>query len=1068
MERLSTGLRINSAADDAAGLAIASKMSSQINGLTQAIRNAQDATSMLSTADGALVAVTDMIQRMRELSIQAISDTNTESDRAALDLEYQALKDEIDRIAQNTQWNGRTFFDGTGFPEGATFQIGSEANQTINVDIGTVATNQLGEVPNDKYFLHASNAPEVNVFQQNFIPHGSAAPVATVGIGFSDHSSIAPALTAKVDNFIPHPTAPPAVNIAPASPSGMAAGESFIVNAAEAGRQSHPSVTWLNSGAFVAVWDTREDKFSGSGTPGVVAQIFDAGGNKIGSEFFVATAFSNNYLGSSKPLVTALEGTGGGFVVSWVDNDSVHAKIYDNNGVKITENLNMLPSTHLRGTQQARQPHHAIIPMSDGGWIVAGFQDNAGAPTEGNVIGRRIDGDYNLGDIFIIDQSWQTFESVDPGIKGIALSDSKFIVFWDHKNNNKFSRIFSSISGSANSSNVNALTERTLLPWNMPSLNLPVTKLADGSFITVYKTGPINPRELKAQRYDSDWNPIGSELNLAVNYSHNTGPNNPTVAALSDGGFVVAFEGQGIHTQRYNESGVPIGDTFMEFGGQHEMHASLNDAVAFVWAIHPGYISGNIHAQVYNVVAPTNESRAVINFNSVSSSLVIGDRVKLNVAGGATIEAVVGAGGVDELLTSLKTDAQSQTTIFSNVTINDGQLTFTGLSTGELLPNISVSMERNVKQKTIDFSNRELGAGDRITLNIDGGTTLQVIIDGNGLDVALSTLASEAANLTGMFSSASVSNGKLTLNGLNDGSELTSISALMEEDFAQSALDFTNKNLVKGDRITITVNGGNQVQRVISAAGLNQTLAELAIDIAQQTHLFSSASSHNGVLKLQGLDSAASMPALSVTIDDGIDRVQLDFQNKNLVEGDRITLSAVGGTEVQGIVDSDGLDKLLMNMASEMAAQHRLFSSATASGGILQITGPSDGSPMVKLDIMMENKPSTVSMIQTDITTFSNAQESLGRLDLAIGEINSKRASFGAAMSRLDYAADNLSNIVMNARASRSRVIDADYARETTELARTQIIQQAATAMLAQANMQASQVLELIEGSLID
>ena len=71
-------------------------------------------------------------------------------------------------------------------------------------------------------------------------------------------------------------------------------------------------------------------------------------------------------------------------------------------------------------------------------------------------------------------------------------------------------------------------------------------------------------------------------------------------------------------------------------------------------------------------------------------------------------------------------------------------------------------------------------------------------------------------------------------------------------------------------------------------------------------------------------------------------------------------------------------------------------------------------------------------------------------------------------MSRLDYAADNLSNIVMNARASRSRVIDADYARETTELARTQIIQQAATAMLAQANMQASQVLELIEGSLID
>ena len=99
MERLATGLKINSAADDAAGLAISFRMTSQINGLSQAVRNAQDAMSMLATADGAMIEVTAMIQRMRELSIQAISDTNTASDRTALDLEYQALKSEIDRIA---------------------------------------------------------------------------------------------------------------------------------------------------------------------------------------------------------------------------------------------------------------------------------------------------------------------------------------------------------------------------------------------------------------------------------------------------------------------------------------------------------------------------------------------------------------------------------------------------------------------------------------------------------------------------------------------------------------------------------------------------------------------------------------------------------------------------------------------------------------------------------------------------------------------------------------------------------------------------------------------------------
>ena len=108
------------------------------------------------------------------------------------------------------------------------------------------------------------------------------------------------------------------------------------------------------------------------------------------------------------------------------------------------------------------------------------------------------------------------------------------------------------------------------------------------------------------------------------------------------------------------------------------------------------------------------------------------------------------------------------------------------------------------------------------------------------------------------------------------------------------------------------------------------------------------------------------------------------------------------------------------------------------------------------------------SVRDTAITSFQGATNTLERLDLAVSEINTKRASFGAAMSRLDYAADNLSNIVMNAKASRSRVLDADYARETTELARTQIIQQAAMAMLVQANMQQKQVLELIESSGID
>ena len=135
MERLSTGIRINSAKDDAAGLAITSKMTSQINGLKQAVRNANDAISMIQVAEGALKEVTNMFQRMRELAIQASSDSNTDDDRTALNNEVTQLRDEISRIASNTEWNGAALFEQTNASASKKFQIGANADQTITVTL---------------------------------------------------------------------------------------------------------------------------------------------------------------------------------------------------------------------------------------------------------------------------------------------------------------------------------------------------------------------------------------------------------------------------------------------------------------------------------------------------------------------------------------------------------------------------------------------------------------------------------------------------------------------------------------------------------------------------------------------------------------------------------------------------------------------------------------------------------------------------------------------------------------------------------------------------------------------
>ena len=142
MEKLSTGKKINSAADNAAGLAISTQMTSQIRGLGVAVSNANDAISMVNTADGALGEVTAMLQRMRELAVQAGTGTTAAADRTYLQSEFTALRTEIDRIADNTQWNGRNILDGSaGASTGKStvaFGIGQDgtAAQTLSTSFG--------------------------------------------------------------------------------------------------------------------------------------------------------------------------------------------------------------------------------------------------------------------------------------------------------------------------------------------------------------------------------------------------------------------------------------------------------------------------------------------------------------------------------------------------------------------------------------------------------------------------------------------------------------------------------------------------------------------------------------------------------------------------------------------------------------------------------------------------------------------------------------------------------------------------------------------------------------------
>jgi flagellin len=194
MQSLSTGSRINGAADDAAGLSIRENMTAQIRGLNAAVRNANDAISMLQTADGAMEEQTVMMQRMRELGVLAQNDTYSSAQRTAMQDEFSALRDEIDRIGTDTQWNNFDLLTGDGGNMGGastfSFQVGANSSQTIEVVIGKQTTaDQFSGIASSTVASAASAASAVTALDTAIATLAANRSVIGAGINRLTHAA---------------------------------------------------------------------------------------------------------------------------------------------------------------------------------------------------------------------------------------------------------------------------------------------------------------------------------------------------------------------------------------------------------------------------------------------------------------------------------------------------------------------------------------------------------------------------------------------------------------------------------------------------------------------------------------------------------------------------------------------------------------------------------------------------------------------------------------------------------------------------------------------------------------
>ncbi|WP_371234305.1 flagellin [Pseudomonas sp. QE6] len=340
LQRLSTGNRINSAKDDAAGLQISNRMSSQISGLNVAVRNANDGISLAQTAEGALQQSTNILQRMRDLSLQSANGTNDATDRKALQKEVSALQDELTRIADTTTFGGRKVLDGSF--TNVDFQVGSNARETISVSVGAASSTDLGTYAvkgqagagTTKFGTIAAGAtlPTTNGMTANTLtitgPDGQATTASVGGATGSSAAAVAAAVNAKESD-----TGVKAEARTKAVVSGLTGVGDVSFNLT--GKNGASVAISANVSDVTDLSSVRDAVNAKSATTGITAKIDDKGsltleakdGSNIGIDSFAVGGASNesidiqSYDFDDNALGTATTLTEGGNVAALVTGD---------------------------------------------------------------------------------------------------------------------------------------------------------------------------------------------------------------------------------------------------------------------------------------------------------------------------------------------------------------------------------------------------------------------------------------------------------------------------------------------------------------------------------------------------------------------------------------------------------------------------------------------------------------------------------------------------------------------------------------------------------------------------
>jgi flagellin len=1071
MTRLSSGLRINSAADDAAGSAIASKMESQVRSLGVAIRNSYDAISMTQTAEGALGEVENMLQRVRELAVQAGNSTLSDSDRTMIQSEVTALTNEIDKVAANTHFNGVNLLDGS--KDSVNFQIGINANDAINVELQKSDSRSLGlsgsvgvqtlssERITEKNFGLGSNiiqAADIKINGQNALAADFSSDL--TGSTTNEAKSVADAINANTGQ---HGANADAFNSLTSDPKGT-----FSMSA-----------TFTINGDTVALATSYSDLVTNinQSVSGINATLNADNTMTLNN----TTGESIVIVGSSSADVGFTAGTYTGFVsLTNIDGTSVKIEAgnekngYDN-GQGTIGDLSALGFNELsdgKTVETATVSGTALsaneLKLND---VLIGSSSNGQAHSLASAINAK---------------------TADHGVTASAKNEVT-IALNEAAIPNVNSEFFVNNSN-VNLSNVNNVNGIVLAVNNAAIGDVRASSDSNGNLVLSSESGANIEVDHAG---DTDFIRAYKDVNGTVSQSGVKGGSTTSATSLRAAAAITATGAQTILTPADFNSQVTITSAGTTSAGG--LLAAVDFSAGDQTLLAPGtaVFAAGIQAEFVFAIA----TQAAVTF-TVTGLDLNGNAQTEDVAGKAHTETAYTAKSYSQI-TNISADIDSNSTgtvaigyitgeadnnftivgkdVFGN-TITEvmsgagGTLAARSKNVFEEVTSISASKTATESISIGNISDASTTAADTAFVAAAHNPDLAAV--GAGVDIVASAAIAtsetmtviENSNINGrvVITATATTTVTATLTGLD--SQGNTISETIAAFAAGSSVLSTNTYA----SITSFVHAATDADASFSIGTTDVLLADTTQDLGGAFITISetdstAANASDAEFVITGTDLAGNVRSETISGPGADGTVTSTIAYATVTQ---INQTAFGTSDALtfGTVKSGDSFTTRGNLELSNATGEAIKIEAVASDNQLLMEVEDDGgfgtseTVLQKLGVQNQSQSFEVTGTKLAVDSLSNATASLSVIDKAIEQISSFRSSFGAVENRIDASISNLTTLKVNTEAAVSRITDADFAAETSNLTKSQILSQAATSMLAQANASKQNLLALLQG----